>query len=65
LQKGRESINFFYCALAFFISFNRNHLSIHVAHTSVMKLFKTLKTPKIEADENIIYKIIHFRFRFI
>jgi len=36
-----------------------------VAHTSVMKLFKTLKTPKIEADENIIYKIIHFRFRFI
>jgi len=29
-----------------------------------MKLFKTFKTPKIEADENIIYKIIHFRFRF-
>jgi len=30
-----------------------------------MKLFKTFKTPKIEVDENIIYKIIHFRFRFI
>jgi len=25
-----------------------------------MKLFKTFKTPKTEAYENIIYKIIHF-----
>jgi len=25
-----------------------------------MKLFKTFKTPKTEAHENIIYKIIHF-----
>jgi len=27
-----------------------------------MKLFKTFKTPKTEAYENIIYKIIHLCF---